>query len=217
LVKITPLSIDLGDIIRRCKPDKRRAQLNPRPRSRLVSADALGESARPALVLDTNVYIMDAAGRLPPEAQALIDHGLLFHCSVCLGELAVGIANADPAGVSWRAMRDHYAELFQSIPSTRVLNPDAQTWTEAGTVAGILARTQGFQKHQIKECLNDAVIYLTAAKAGLPVLTANRDDFDLVQQIAPEGQFLYFYGALRSGDIGDGVGGSLGKDRRELE
>jgi len=30
----------------------------------------------------------------------------------------------------------------------------------------------------------------TAAE-GLPVLTANRDDFDLIQQLAPEGAFIY--------------------------
>ncbi len=89
-------------------------------------------------------------------------------------------------------MRDHYAELFESIPSTRLLNPDAQVWTDAGVVAGVLARTQGFQRHQRKECLNDALIYLTAAKVGLPVLTADRDEFDLIQQLAPEGQFIHF-------------------------
>jgi hypothetical protein len=59
-------------------------------------------------------------------------------------------------------------------------------------VAGILARKQGFQPYQRKECLNDALIYLTAAKAGLPVLTANRDEFDLIQQIAPEGRFIHY-------------------------
>jgi hypothetical protein len=59
-------------------------------------------------------------------------------------------------------------------------------------IAGALARMQGFQKHQRKECLNDALIYLSAAKAGLPVLTANRDEFDIIQQIAPEGWFIHF-------------------------
>ena len=59
-------------------------------------------------------------------------------------------------------------------------------------IAGVLARTQGFQKHQRKECLNDALIYLSAAKAGLPVLTGNRDEFDIIQQIAPEGRFIHF-------------------------
>jgi hypothetical protein len=45
-------------------------------------------------------------------------------------------------------------------------------WPEAGVIAGALAGTQGFQKHQRKECLEDALVYLSAAKAGLSVLTA---------------------------------------------
>ena len=59
-------------------------------------------------------------------------------------------------------------------------------------VAGTLARTQGYQPHQRKACLNDALIFLTAAKAGLPVLTSNRDEFDLIQQLAPEGRFIHY-------------------------
>jgi hypothetical protein len=54
-----------------------------------------------------------------------------------------------------------------------------------------LARTQGFQPHQRKEMLNDALIFLTAARAGLPLLTSNRADFDLLQQLAPEGRFYH--------------------------
>jgi predicted nucleic acid-binding protein len=185
------LSIDLRDALRRRKPERRRAQLKPRPRGELISAVDLVSSGRALLVPDTNVYIMAAAGTLPAETQTLIERALLFHCSVCLGELATGVANADPSLAGWSVIRDHYAELFDSVPATRLLNPDAQIWTEAGTVAGTLARTQSFQDHQRKECLNDALIYLTAAKMGLPVLTANRDEFDLIQQLAPEGQFIY--------------------------
>jgi len=62
----------------------------------------------------------------------------------------------------------------------------------AEIIAGTLARTQGYQPHQRKECLNDALIYLTAAKAGLPVLTANRDDFDFIQQVASAGVFIHY-------------------------
>jgi hypothetical protein len=40
--------------------------------------------------------------------------------------------------------------------------------------------------------LNDALIYLTAARGGLAVLTANRDEFDLIQQLAPEGGSVHF-------------------------
>jgi len=186
------LSIDLRDALRRRKPQRRRAQLKPRSRGELISAADFASSGRALLVLDTNVYIMAAAGTLPVDAQMLVERALLFHCLVCLGELATGIANADPALPGWPAMRNHYAELFDSIASTRLLNPDAQIWIEAGVTAGILTRIQGFQRHQRKECLNDALIYLTAARAGLPVLTANRDEFDLIQQLAPEGQFIYF-------------------------
>lgn len=53
-----------------------------------------------------------------------------------------------------------------------------------------LARMQGFQPYQRKERLNDALIFPSAAKAGIPVLTANRDEFDLIQQLAPEGRFV---------------------------
>jgi len=53
-------------------------------------------------------------------------------------------------------------------------------------------RTQGFATAQLKACLNDALIYLTAAKAGLPVLTGDRRDFDLIPQLAPEGRVVWF-------------------------
>ena len=157
-----------------------------------MSVEDFAPSGRALLVPDTNVYIGAAAGTLPALVQDLVERALLFHCSVCLGELATGIANANPSLPSWSALRDHYLELFDSIPSARLLNPDAQVWTDAGVVAGVLARTQGFQRHQRKEYLNDALIYLTAAKAGLPVLTADNHQFDLIQRLAPEGQFIHF-------------------------
>jgi predicted nucleic acid-binding protein len=144
------------------------------------------------LLLDTNVYINRAAGRLAAPLGAVIDQAMLFHCSVALGELATGVANADPANARWPAVRDHYRELFASVPSSRLVTPDPQIWADAGLIAGTLARTQGFQPHQRKECLNDALIFLTAAKAGLPVLTANRGEFDLIQQLAPEGRFVHY-------------------------
>ena len=120
-----------------------------------------------------------------------MERALLFHCSVCLAELATGVANLDPSSSGWRSIRNHYVALFDAVPDSRLLTPDHQLWIEAGVIAGTLARTQNFQKHQRKECLNDALIYLTAAKAGLSVLTANRDEFDLIQQIVAGGQFVH--------------------------
>ena len=144
------------------------------------------------MLLDTNVYIHRAAGRLPAALRDIVDQALLFHCSVALGELAVGVANADSARPTWPGLRDHYADLFEAVPATRLLTPDAQIWIDAGLIAGTLARTQHFQPYQRKEYLNDTLIFLTAAKAGVPVLTANRDEFDLIQQLAPEGRFVHY-------------------------
>jgi predicted nucleic acid-binding protein len=186
------LTIDLGDGLRRIKPDKRHAQLRPRPPTELISVADLSGDGRAAIVLDTNVYIRSAAGTLPAAAATLVDRGLLFHCSVCVAELTTGVANADPSHVRWRVLRDYYADLVATFPETRLLTPDAEIWAEAGVIAGTLARTQNYQRHQRKESLNDALIFLTAAKAGLPVLTANRDEFDLIQQLAPYGRFVHF-------------------------
>ncbi len=147
---------------------------------------------RATLLLDTNVYIRSAAGTLPEAVEKRLDRGLLFHCTVCAAEITTGVANADPARPGWKALRDHYTALIASLPSTRLLTPDDETWAQAGLIAGTLARTQNYQRHQRKESLNDALIFLTAAKAGLPVLTANRDEFDLIQQLAPDGRFIYF-------------------------
>lgn len=138
------------------------------------------------------MYIHRAAGRLPHELRAILGGALLFHSSVALAELAVGVANADPARPGWPALKQHYVEVFEAVPASRIMTPDAMVWADAGLIAGMLARTQGFQPHQRKACLNDALIYLSAAKAGLPVLTANRDEFDLIQQVAPEGRFIHY-------------------------
>lgn len=62
------------------------------------------------------------------------------------------------------------------------MTPDEEIWAEAGLIAGTRARIQDFQPHQRKECLNDALIYLTAAKAGWRRWRAIRGEFDLIQQ-----------------------------------
>jgi len=186
------LNTDLDASIRRRKPEKRLRTFATRPDSNLMSVVDLPTSGAVALVADTNVYIHNAAGRLSPAVEALLDRTILFHCSVCVGEIATGVANGDPTHPGWSKTREVYADVLGAIPVTRLLTPDAQVWTDAGIVAGTLARTQGFQSHQRKELLNDALILLTAAKAGLAVLTSDRDDYDLLQQLCPEARFIAY-------------------------
>jgi len=187
------LTSDLSRLVRRRKPERRLRQLKPRDPADLVSAEAIAALDGPiAYVPDTTVYIHAAAGRLPPAAREIQRRGLSWHCSVCLGELATGVGAHDPRRPDWTATRDYFTGLFDAIPETRVLTPDAETWIDASMVSGVLARTQGLQRDQRKDPLNDALILLTAARRGLPVLTANRGEFDLLQQLAPEGRFIFY-------------------------
>ncbi|MEA3039290.1 MAG: hypothetical protein QOE79_1803 [Sphingomonadales bacterium] len=186
------MTIDPTALARRIKPEKRLTQLSTRSPDALVSAAAVAGTGRARLLLDTCVYIHEAGAKLPADAQTLVDDCISFHSSVCVAELTTGIGNDDPKHPRWRAKRDHYFELIRTIPEHRLLLPDEEVWSEAGLIAGTLARLQGFQRHQRKECVNDALIYLSAAKAGLSVLTNNRDEFDLIQQLAGRGHFVYY-------------------------
>ena len=186
------MSIDFDAAIRRRKPHKQLAQLSPRRDDELTSVADLPTAGRLALVADTNVYINDAAGRLPQAVEAALDRTILFHCSVCVGEIATGIANGNPTHAGWRETRKVYGEVIGAIPAKRLLVPADQIWTEAGLIAGTLARTQGFQPYQRKELLNDALILLTATKTGLAVLTSDRDHYDLLQQLCAETRFVFY-------------------------
>lgn len=168
-------------------------RLSPRASSDLINAgDFIERPGTLQLVPDTMVYIELAAGRLPQTVIDLYARSVAFHCAVCVGEIAIGLANKDPAHPTTPRARAYFTALFAAIPATRILAPDASVWADAGLVTGILARPQGFRRDERKETLNDALIYLTAARAGLPVLTRNRDDFDLIQQLAPGGMFIHY-------------------------
>lgn len=186
------MTIDPTALARRVKPEKRLEQLSTRSPDALISAAAVAGTGRARLLLDTCVYIHEAGGKLPAEAQNLVDDCISFHSSVCVAELTTGIGNGDPNHPRWTARRDHYFELIRTIPEHRLLLPDEEVWAEAGLIAGTLARIQGFQPYQRKLCLNDSLIYLGAAKAGISVLTSNRDEFDLIQQLAGRGHFIHY-------------------------
>jgi len=55
-------------------------------------------------------------------------------------------------------------------------------------LAGILARLQGYGRTERRKVLNEALIFATARKHGLTVLTRNSDDFDFLQQLDSAGR-----------------------------
>ncbi len=83
--------------------------------------------------------------------------------------------------IVFREVRDS----IDSRPPHRILVPDREIWREAGILAGLPARLQQSGKADQRRALNDALLLLSAAKAGLWVLTRNIEDFDLLQQLAP--------------------------------
>jgi hypothetical protein len=76
-------------------------------------------------------------------------------------------------------------------PPHRLVVPDDDTCIEASIAAGILSRTQNIAADR-RRLLNDALIAATALKNGLVVLTANVADFDLLSQLQPATQILYY-------------------------
>ena len=77
-------------------------------------------------------------------------------------------------------------------PDHRILTPDRETWREAGILAGLLARLQQYGKNDRRKALNDALIFLTATRNGCVVLTRNIADFDLLMQLDPRGQAIFY-------------------------
>lgn len=182
--------VDLDDALRRAKPEKHTAQMTARPLGARVTAAAV--PIRPTVVVpDTCVYIHAAGGNLPPPAKALLGAAIQYHVAASLGEIGAGLGNMPPTAPNYDAARKYYSDLMAAIPPGRILVPNAQDWIEAGLLAGCVARCQNFQPHQRKELLNDALIYVCAAKAGLPVLTED-DDFDLLQQVRPHGKVIFY-------------------------
>jgi predicted nucleic acid-binding protein len=91
--------------------------------------------------------------------------------------------------------REAIAQIAASLdrrPQHRILSPDREAWREAGILAGLLARLQGYGRDERRRALNDALIFLTAEKYGCAVLTRNFTDFDLLLQLDPRGTAIFY-------------------------
>ena len=171
-----------GAILRKLKPEKHERQIDAAP---CLPFGAL--EVRAKLVLDTNVYIDMAPGRLARESRERVAACLHYYSVVALTELMQGVAGYSSNASNYGAVRRHYLGLFKRVPRTRLLVPDADVWMRAGAITGLLSCTQGFRPHQRKKVLLDALIYLDATKRGLPVLTRNVRDFGLIAAVHGSG------------------------------
>ena len=183
-------SSDARRTLRRLKPSERRASLQYRQRSELpFIADT---SSVPKLLLDTTVYIDELQGKLPRDVELAIRSASLWHSTVTECELSALAGLLNPNHPDTPHAIDQVLASIEQRPSHRIVNPDREVWRDAGILAGLLARVQQYGKAEQRKTLNDALIFLSATRAGLTVLTRNISDFDLLMQLARDGKVLFY-------------------------
>jgi predicted nucleic acid-binding protein len=182
--------------LRRLKPEKRQKQLEYRDRSELRFLPSL-KPPFPKLLLDTTVYLDALQGNLPQYVEIVLRAGSLWHSTVTESELAALAGLLDPKHPETPRVIAQVAESIDQRPEHRILSPDRDIWREAGILAGLLARLQHYDKKERRKALNDALIYLTAAKNGCVVLTRNVLDFDLLMQLDASGQAAFYDSPIR--------------------
>ncbi len=180
-------------------------QLPRRPDSELPFDPAL---VRPgaAILPDSCFYIDALNGLVPPLGAALVRTPLsrLLHSTVCRAELAAGAAKLPPADPRTPASRARVASMLSRMPPEHLIQPSASAWDQAGALAGILARRQGWAKGAHLKLLLDGAILMSALERDAVVLTANVRDFDLLLQLRPDAPVL-LYRPVPTGSRGDPV------------
>lgn len=188
------MSFDFAGIIRRLKPQRKTDSLAPRAPQLLPWVTQIPVVGGPFL-LDTTVYVDMLHGKTPVAVDLLIQSSINYHSSVAVGELMHAFGRLDPAHPDTESALALIADMIENdIPEHRLFAPDVETFAAAGAVAGLMCRVRGYARDQglERKALNDALIYLQARKLGAIVLTRNVTDFDLLNQIEPQGRILLY-------------------------
>lgn len=143
-------------------------------------------------MLDTCVYIDVLQGRTPIEVDELLQLRTLNHLSVCVAELTHAFGRLDPRHPSTAAALRALTQTINDIPPHRLAVPSCNVVIEAGILAGLMFRLGGFAVGQELVALNDATLYLHAAANGQVVLTRNVRDFDMLHQILPASELMFY-------------------------
>jgi predicted nucleic acid-binding protein len=186
------LSFDLARTLRRLKPEKI-AELRRRPDRELDFIAAAYPLDGPPLLLDSCVYIDVLRAVAPPLLRDLLNARLCNHSAVCIAELLHPFGRLGPAHKQTTPTLTTIGRIFDvAVPAHRVAAPDPEVWCDAGVLAGLLGRVRGYGPERRQTGLNDCLIYLQAAKLGHTVLTRNVVDFDLLNQVVPQGRVLFY-------------------------
>jgi predicted nucleic acid-binding protein len=185
-------SFELDATLRKIKPEKRRRKLTRRADAHLTFVDRIDPGDGPFL-LDTCVYLDGGKRQLPRDmGRLLVAPGQVFHSAVSVAELSSGLGRLDPVDPRTRRNLPFLRETLARIRDDRTLAPDAATYAACGVLVGTLARTQSLGDTERRRLLPDGLIFLTARKFGLRLLTANVHDFDLMHQIVSDAKIAYY-------------------------
>jgi len=185
------LSSEVQRVLRRLKPEKRLAPLARRDMKDLPFLAHIAEL--PAkLLYDTTVYIDILQDRFPKEGELALRAADAWHSTVTEAELVAPCGFLEPGHPETAAATRPILETIERRPAHRTIAPDRETWIEAGILSGILARLQSYSRMERRRLMNDALLFATARKHGLTLLTRNVSDFDLLQQLEPSVRLLFY-------------------------
>ena len=182
---------DLRRSLRRIKPHRFTQPIRRRPRAELPFVEGV-VAAGGELLLDTCVYIDVLQGTTPASLDALLRHRTLNHLAVCVAELTHGFGRLDPGHPGTASVWNSIEQAVAAVPPHRLTTASADVVIEAGILAGLVFRLCGLSPGREIAALNDAILYLHAMVNGLTVLTRNLRDFDVMNQIVPEGRVLFY-------------------------
>ncbi|MGA9543385.1 MAG: type II toxin-antitoxin system VapC family toxin [Candidatus Sulfotelmatobacter sp.] len=123
----------------------------------------------PAL-FDTSIYVSALRRRdAGPAVARFVAENDIWLSAVVLEELYAGARERDRHVVE--LLENHFDE------ESRILLPDLDDWIQAGKVLSRLAAKYDYEKIGRNRLTNDALMAMSAARAGVTVVTANVRDF----------------------------------------
>jgi predicted nucleic acid-binding protein len=182
---------DLRRSLRRIKPHRFIQPIGRRQSTDLPFVP-FAPSPGQELLLDTCVYIDVLQSNTPPEVDKLLELRTSNHLAVCVAELTHGFGRLNPRHPGTPAVLRAIAQAVTAIPPHRLEMATSDVVIEAGILAGLVYRLRGLQPGQEVVALSDAIVYLHAMANGQTVLTRNVRDFDIMNQILPEGRILFY-------------------------
>jgi predicted nucleic acid-binding protein len=127
----------------------------------------------PWAILDANIYIGHWEHGLYEEKLARIRQGFVIrHSAVVLSELRRGARTPEA--------RQVVEALFERAHIQ--WEPTSSDWWRAGELIRKIGDSQGWNKSKRRDFQNDTLLALTARRYGATVVTANRQDFELLEK-----------------------------------